>query len=67
MLVHIIPDLQYRFALCGYREQRQDMNSINPPKTKTAFFTVNNNAARMQYLLSQEIKMNSIIRIGEGE
>ena len=34
-----------------YREQRYDVNSINPSKTKTAFFTVNNNAARMQYLL----------------
>lgn len=40
-----------KFALCGYREQRYDVNSINPSKTKTAFFTVNNNVARMQYLL----------------
>ena len=60
-------DADRKFALCGYREQRYGVNSINPSKTKKGFFTVNNNAARMQYLLSQEIKMNSIISIGEGE
>jgi len=60
-------DADRKFALCGYREQRYGVNSINPSKTKKGFFTVNNNAARMQYLLSQEIKMNSIIRIGEGD